>query len=381
MTLRRRENDAALPDNIYIGLMRLLFSALPQVASVTSGTVIGAFAIAYKNSSDTSWAIAISSVAMMIVRLSILILFSRRSDKSLSVDQAKAWEFAYLAGSIAMACVIASMGIVAVLGEHDTGTQLLCLGLALATCGGQCSIRISCRPWIPITTGTIVLGAFSGVCLSAPDNMHRIVGALLILYWLSFIEACRQSGRTIVALRLSEQKITEAARTDDLTGLMNRRAFRDTYDFYTQHKPKSANYVLVALDLDGFKQVNDSHGHPVGDELLKLVAYRLHGCLGRTGALARLGGDEFSILMHECNTIDRVVNLAEGLIKSVSEPYEISGLTIRIGVSVGIAHSGSSCRFEDLASLADQALYQAKRGGRGRYEVREWTHEMAALAA
>lgn len=381
MALQTEDIDSRLPDDIYTGLIRLLFSAFPQVASVTSGTVIGAFAIAYGNSSISNWAIAIASVAMAFFRISILVLFSWRSKETISVQQAKAWELGYWAGSLAMACVIASMEIVAIIGGTDTGTQLLCLGLAMATCGGQCSIRISCRPWIPITTGTIVLGIFSGACLSTPDSMHRIVGALLILYWLSFVEACRQSGRTIIALRLSELKISKAAQTDDLTGLMNRRAFRDKFESFAQRKLPFTNYALLALDLDGFKHVNDNHGHPVGDQLLKLVSYRLHACHARTDALARLGGDEFSILMPEFDTVDRVTEFAEAVIEAVSKPYEISGLTIEIGVSIGIAHSTSSCNFEHLTSLADQALYQAKRGGRGRFEIREWDHRKTALAA
>lgn len=373
--------DIRLPDDIYTGLVRLLFSAFPQVASVTSGTVIGAFAIAYGRSSIENWVIAIASVGVAVFRISILLLFSWTSKDTISVRRAKAWELGYWVGSIAMACVIASLEIVAVIGGADTGTQLLCLGLAMATCGGQCSIRISCRPWIPITTGTIVLGGFSGACLSTPDNMHWIVGMLLILYWLSFVEACSQSGRTIIALRLSELKISKAAHTDDLTGLMNRRAFRDNFESIAQRKRPSSNYALLALDLDGFKHVNDSYGHPVGDHLLKLVSHRLHACHARTDSLARLGGDEFSILIPEFDTIDRVRELAEAVIEAVSKPYDISGLTIKIGVSIGIAHSTSSCDFEQLTSLADQALYQAKRGGRGRFEIRQWNHRKAALAA
>ncbi len=175
------------------------------------------------------------------------------------------------------------------------------------------------------------------------------------------------------------------ARHDELTGLLNRRSVNAHLEALQN---RSAPAVLFLLDLDGFKAVNDGHGHAVGDELLKRVAARLSRSAGGDDVVARLGGDEFVIVSVEAaddpGAQDR---LARSIIARLSEPYEIDGATLSISSSVGVAAlAGESDTVEALFKRADAALYEAKRAGRARHlrfdpDMGRKLNEQAALRA
>ena len=120
------------------------------------------------------------------------------------------------------------------------------------------------------------------------------------------------------------------------------------------------------LDLDGFKPVNDTFGHPKGDAVLHAVAKRLCDQVGQDGHVGRMGGDEFAIVITDAQSRKKVEMLAESIIKSVAEPYMIDQTEIRIGVSVGCAFGPiDGATVDDLILKADLALYEAKGAGRG----------------
>jgi len=164
----------------------------------------------------------------------------------------------------------------------------------------------------------------------------------------------------------AEEKLAHAARHDALTGLPNRVLFRDRMDQALAGARRRKKFALLCLDLDRFKEVNDTLGHPVGDSLLIDVAARLRGELRETDTLARLGGDEFAIIQTELHTPNDSVALARRLIDCVSAPYDIDGHHLVVGVSVGIAIAPEDgAQYEDLFKAADMALYRAKADGRG----------------
>lgn len=144
------------------------------------------------------------------------------------------------------------------------------------------------------------------------------------------------------------------ATTDPLTGLTNRRGF----NLALQAGPS----VLLLLDVDGFKQVNDRHGHPAGDRLLQLIAGRLQRELRPTDRLARLGGDEFAVLVAGSLTPPEMATLAQRLVDSICEPFALDGALVQVGISVGVAHGTAAP--EELVSRADHALLAAKRKGK-----------------
>ncbi|SNB60624.1 diguanylate cyclase/phosphodiesterase with PAS/PAC sensor(s) [Rhodoblastus acidophilus] len=164
----------------------------------------------------------------------------------------------------------------------------------------------------------------------------------------------------------AEQQLAHAARHDALTNLPNRVLFRDRMDHALARARRGEKFALLCLDLDRFKEVNDTLGHPVGDSLLVDVAQRLRAQLRDTDTLARLGGDEFAIIQTGLITPNDSVVLARRLIERVSEPYAIDGHQLVVGVSVGIAIAPEDgAQYEDLFKAADMALYRAKADGRG----------------
>ncbi|MFC1455562.1 diguanylate cyclase domain-containing protein [Microvirga arabica] len=266
-----------------------------------------------------------------------------------------------------MGAIIAGMSLRALAGA-DAGVQLLCLGLTMATCGGQSSTRVACRAWIPISTGSIVLAAFAGGCLLHPDTSYQIVGGLLLLYWYSHFEACRHGAQTIMALHRAQHSLAHQAAHDDLTGLPNRAAFREYLtEASARLKRFGQKYAVLALDLDGFKQVNDMYGHTMGDEVLRRIAHRMLGTLRPGDMVARLGGDEFAVLQVPVSGRDAAITLAERLMAEINAPYQIEGQTIVLNVSIGIALAPECGSGEELLRRADEASYKAKRAGKGRY--------------
>jgi diguanylate cyclase len=368
-------------DSIHMGLVRLLYTALPQVASVTTGVVVGAWLMAWRIGSDWDWLLAWLSIGMAAIRLGLLAAFHwSGAYKALSPPAARRWECAYGSGSLLMAAAIAGMSLRALSG-NDLGIQLLCLGLTMATCAGQSSTRVACRAWIPISTGSVVLAAFAAGCLLHPDTSYKVVGGLLLLYGYSHIEACRHGAQTIVALHRAQRSLAHRAAHDDLTGLPNRAAFRECLSEASEHLNRFGHkYAVFALDLDGFKRINDAYGHATGDELLRQIADRMRLIIHAGNVVARLGGDEFAVLQVSVPERDAAVSLAERLIAEVSMPYCIEGRTVGINVSVGIALAPECGDGEVLLRAADEASYEAKRAGKGLYRVAGTSRDWALTA-
>ena len=175
------------------------------------------------------------------------------------------------------------------------------------------------------------------------------------------------SGSDLTEKRRSEAEISKLALYDVLTGLPNRQRMKVALDqALAQARSSYRADALFLLDLDRFKAVNDTLGHPAGDELLRQVAKRLQKTIGDAGLVGRLGGDEFQVLIAGEGNTDRLGALATSIIRALSEPYGISGSSVTIGCSIGIAmspHDGSDG--DTLVRNADLALYAAKGDGRG----------------
>jgi diguanylate cyclase (GGDEF)-like protein len=183
----------------------------------------------------------------------------------------------------------------------------------------------------------------------------------------------RGIGTDLTEQRRSEQEITRLARFDSLTGLPNRAMMRQTLDEALKNASRrQRGCALFLIDLDRFKNVNDTLGHPVGDALLRQVAQRLTLVMGEHGQIGRLGGDEFKAVLPGTVDLSLLESLARTLIEQVSRPYMIEGHRVTIGASVGIAigDPGRGCA-DSLIRNADLALYAAKGDGRGRHRLYE----------
>jgi diguanylate cyclase (GGDEF)-like protein len=172
----------------------------------------------------------------------------------------------------------------------------------------------------------------------------------------------------ITARRHAEQQVVFMARHDALTLLPNRTTFRERVETAVVHASRATAAAVLFLDLDHFKSVNDTLGHPVGDGLLCQVAERLSSCVRQMDTVARFGGDEFGVVQVGPDRVEDVAMLAQRIIDVLSEPYEVDGHRVIIGVSLGIAMACADGSDPDtLLKNADIALYRAKAEGRGVY--------------
>ncbi|HLP91042.1 MAG TPA: CHASE2 domain-containing protein [Nostocaceae cyanobacterium] len=177
-------------------------------------------------------------------------------------------------------------------------------------------------------------------------------------------------SRSNYELKLQEDKLRQLAYHDPLTGLSNRKFFLESlYESLIWAKNNSVLLGLLFIDLDGFKQVNDSLGHEIGDRLLVIIAQRLKNSLRSSDIVSRLGGDEFTVILRAISNQEDTIKVAKKLLQAINEPIILDKNPTEISASIGISiypiHSQDS---ENLIKQADFAMYRAKRLGKNRYE-------------
>jgi len=196
-------------------------------------------------------------------------------------------------------------------------------------------------------------------------------------------EFCGYRGNAIdiTAEYKRQRDAAQESQFDPLTGLANRRRMGNRLaTLLRAYKAAGRSCALMMLDLDRFKQVNDTMGHPAGDELLKQVAQRLEAVIKERGEIGRLGGDEFQIILPDIDDRGELADIAARIIQMVSQPYSINGKRAIIGTSVGVAVAPyDGIESQELNVAADMALYAAKGGGRGIY--RFYTTELKDAAS
>ena len=196
--------------------------------------------------------------------------------------------------------------------------------------------------------------------------MYLIEAVLISLIVAIGLQTVGHLYRTAVIDHTARYDLSRLAKFDALTGLPNRLMLRERFDSAIVAS-QDTNEILAVhfLDLDGFKAVNDQYGHPVGDALLEQVAHRLEATLRGGDTVARLGGDEFVVLQNGLRHETEADLLARRIIRQLSLPYHLSGVTAVISVSVGIATAPQQgVDLDRLLACADAALYCAKAGGK-----------------
>ncbi|KTR04277.1 hypothetical protein NS365_15470 [Aureimonas ureilytica] len=199
-------------------------------------------------------------------------------------------------------------------------------------------------------------------------------------------EAGDHIGFTKVTCDISAQRevahsLAYQAGHDALTGLSNRTYFLDQLDAETAQLIYGGRLAVHYVDLDRFKPVNDSFGHAVGDDVLRIVAARLRAVVSPGSLVARLGGDEFAVLQLDMPRSEDTARLAERIVHSLSEPIAVRNAVVVVGASVGVAHAPShGCEAHTLLRNADLALYRAKENGRGRFEIYDESMNAQALS-
>jgi diguanylate cyclase (GGDEF)-like protein len=244
-------------------------------------------------------------------------------------------------------------------GDRETtenGTELL-----IAEVEGQVR-RLAFRRVKGLSLSVVVAGrSVRGDSTLIRNQRNYIAGASLLslLILVATFAALRSRHR-------HEAELVRLARHDPLTGLRNRAQLSEDLRQAFEEAGEQQNFALHLIDLDGFKYVNDTRGHPFGDKLLRAVAARLCSLVPHKDLVARVGGDEFAIVQTGVASMKPSNDLAEQVCRILAEPYAIDGVTATIGVSIGISWGGKDAKSpSDLMKAADLALYAAKSDGRG----------------
>jgi diguanylate cyclase (GGDEF)-like protein/PAS domain S-box-containing protein len=225
------------------------------------------------------------------------------------------------------------------------------------------------------------------------ESEHRVLHKDGSFRWmLSRGVAVHDASENALRMAGSQTDITEGKVSDPLTGLPNRLLFIDRVGRLIKHtkRRKDQLFAVLFLDLDGFKMINDSMGHLIGDQLLLGVAKRLEKCLrsadtvarlGETFTVARLGGDEFTVLLDDIKDPSDAKRAADRMMKALASPFMLGGKEVFTSVSIGIALSNSAYEQpEDILRDADTAMYRAKSLGKARYEVFDADMRASVLA-
>jgi diguanylate cyclase len=265
----------------------------------------------------------------------------------------------------------------------DAGIILFCAFVALAA---RCELRparstISRLPGISrlrvlLPTVVILVAAIvSGPPPSDPPPL--LAGSVVALFALVLV---RQAWVVLENSALTE-RLARRAYHDSLTGLPNRALLGEGLDAALATASRAGQVVVLMIDVDGFKRVNDSLGHAAGDRLLTAVAHRLCSALRPGELMVRVGGDEFATLVTDAAGVGDGAAVAERLLAALAAPLQFEGRSIQIGVSIGVAGwTGQGRDPDDLLRNADVAMYAAKADGRARYRIYEPGMSKAAMA-
>ena len=282
------------------------------------------------------------------------------ADGKLSLEEARRLERRFAIPYLAFAVVLGAFGVRAFM-LPAVDLHMLTVCLMLGYCAGV-AVGMGLRLWIAVPAMLISTAPAMLVALTSPNPVYWVMSAVvafLIIGGTQSLFARRERSIKDIGLRLA---FANLARKDALTALPNRIAMREWYDARLADDGEGMLAVHY-IDLNGFKPVNDSHGHPVGDALLIMVGKRISNTIRDTDLVARLGGDEFAVIQYGIRNPEEAEGLARRLVDAIRRPFRIGERTINISTALGyVIAKGRDEDLEHLLGLADQALYASKRG-------------------
>ncbi len=349
-----------VPTEIRGALIGSLFGTLPIFAAGVLNTVAVSLLIALRIPTWPFFLWFALDVVCCGVRLAVLLIARRRAAR----QQPTPTDLYVLMGVAWAANVGFGTLLSAISGDWVVAT-LACLSSA-AMVGGICFRNFSA----PRLAGLMIILTLGPASLATPflGEPIMLIGLVQLPFYIySMSRAAFSLNAMLVSTMQAEREHAFQARHDVLTGLSNRVGLAQAIDASLKRHDGEQPLALIYLDLDGFKAINDTHGHVAGDRLLQLVSERLRRLVRSGDLVARIGGDEFIILSQQVGS-SQLTRLGDRLIREISQPYELDDeVTVTIGASIGIARAPDHGQdMESLMSAADGALYQAKSHGKAR---------------
>ncbi|MEC3949009.1 putative bifunctional diguanylate cyclase/phosphodiesterase [Sphingobium sp. HWE2-09] len=326
--------------------------------------------------------ITVISALILIVGISrsISAVYFQRQLAHVDKPASPIWGAAYELGAWAYAALLGLHALATLTMTNTASLHVLSIGMVASYAGGisgrnagrvHVAIGQTCFSLLPTSVGLIMAGGLG----------YTVLGVLCFLMIFAMAEITKTTHRIVLEALLAKnekamlaQKFERLARFDSLTGVENRMAMQmRLHDLFEQRTSDYEPMAILWMDLDRFKEINDSLGHIVGDQLLCQVAERLTSATDGRGHVARFGGDEFIII---CPHGDHVVAeaVASDVMREFSSPFEVSGYSLSVTASMGMAVAPADGRDGDeLLQHADVALYQAKHNGRNRHSRFNWS--------
>jgi diguanylate cyclase (GGDEF)-like protein len=341
--------------------------ATPKSILAATMAALSVVAITLAESGDHTYAwILVGFFVIGIVRNGAIFLY-RHSRHDIEDNAATVrWEHCALYGAWAFAFLIGITGAYTVATHSDGKIELLVNSCVMGYIAGISS-RNASRPIISVGQVSLTAFPFAIALFARADVVHVVLAIFISVLYVSIIVICRSVFDNIVSRHSAFRKIELMARRDALTGLWNRTALIELLEMHLADATQSHERIaFILIDLDDFKNVNDTFGHQVGDLVLRDVGTRIESVVHPGDEIARIGGDEFVVMIVHSDD-DETLLTAQRILATFSEPF-IVGLTRHFcGASVGYAvapKDGST--IEELFRNADLALYEAKKGGRAR---------------
>jgi len=349
----------------YAELVGALYSTPKSIFGATLAALI-IIAISAALSGDPFFAAFFAGFLVVgIARTGAVLLYHHARHDAGDFASVRRWELAALIGAWAFAGLVGLSGAYTLAFHAGTEVEILISCCVMGYIAGISS-RNASRPFITIGQISFTCIPFTLALLWRADLVHLVLAGFIAVLYVSTIVICRTVFDNIVARHEAFKRIETLAQRDVLTDLWSRAAF---FDLLEQRLAKAARadhpIALIAIDLDRFKDINDTLGHPAGDSVLKEVADRLRSAVGPGDEISRIGGDEFLVALTGATAAD-VDNTARRILAEFSHPFTVKMTNSVCGASMGYAVAPKDgATLDALLRNADLALYEAKKRGRG----------------
>ncbi len=373
-----RQSDQAIAAAVQQTLVESLYASPRSlvIGALSSGAIASIVALASGDRAIMTCAVAIVIVAS--IRIFDAVRPLATNVESVAPRWASQREIVYRTGALGYSALLGVFGLLTLAFTSDGVLQLLAVTTTIGYAAGIAG-RNAGRPWIALSQLMFASVPLSlGLFLSF-EPLKIVLGAVILLFVVAMMDITLQTHGVILKATLaSRDKAALAdhhaavARRDDLTGVANRTAFREQFEArILALQFNDERLAIYWIDLDRFKEINDSFGHLAGNALLAGVARKLNDAFGAKGIVARLGGDEFAVI-HAVDQDADAIEIGRRILALVEQPVEHDGRLLRVGASVGIAIAPTDGSDADtLLKNADLALYRAKDSGRGQMCVYE----------
>ncbi len=367
MTHRNRPADTAP----LLGFGRVVWLS---VAALTPLTVLLTLSVAGLGTRATRTIAAVCAVVVVVLALTrmwrlvatVRILTERKGQDRLAAMVEHSSDVVLLVDAAGV-INYASPGLASTLGHRPsdwTGRSLV----DLVASDDRDAAAAELRKATTLRRGEMV--KFEASLVRVDGQRRRMEATIANLLGGDAVDGVVATFRDVTEQRDLERQLSHRAFHDELTGLANRALFLDRMDHALRvMRPVEDPVVVLFVDLDDFKSVNDALGHGVGDQMLRSIADRIRKVAGSGDTPARLGGDEFALLLEDRGGVDRALDVAEGLLEALREPVALAGYDLAVLASVGVAVSTPGMTTAGLLRDADIAMYEAKRAGKSQIKI------------